>query len=920
MHELAHECALGLSVTTFTGYLDSLWRSAGDGRRLVAPVQRAILMEESVRTVRPVPQGYPYDGAGFMRLVEGVIKRAAAGNTTQPSGGDDPTHPGSHILASVHAYFESLETAGLIERGEAHSSLTKHLADVGLPDMIAVNRFTDLTVAQEAFLVAASGRCDVAVSLTYDPAVPATEAAAGLVSRLSGTATVQHVVSERARSEPAELIAIERSYGGVPSSPVEARGAVIVSEAWGELAEASRVVREIQDARAAGIPLESIAVVFRDPAPHIRMLRLALAEAAIAAEWDVQVPFERTGFGKAVLALLLVGCSAADRVTWMDLMRSPYSPAPTAVLDGLDAYARSGCISEDEAGRVLTERAVGEAARFIREISDACGSLAEEGSEQRWHAMAMGMLGRAHPRGFALTVDGMLDCAAARVLGDAVAGLRTATGRNGLAASLARALRGSPVSISSTGADSHVQVAAAERIRGRRFRCVILGGLTAAEFPRPGGDASFGALGAAEILANAGIDTSSGRDTHQERLLFYQVVTRASERLVLSRQSHDAAGRPVQASLFIDEVLDLYRDGTTDGEGHSLVPTRVLGLDEVAAEDSSPSTDRRATRRALLVGGSTTVPVPDVRPGEEGSALGEALRGELSGREVFSVTDIETYLQCPYRWFIERVIRPAELDVEIDASTSGRLAHAIMSETYDRFIEITGQPRLSVDTMPVALEIHASVSAGLLDEIGPNTAAETAELQRTVRRTARLLEADVTLLPGMAPTHREWSFGMVEDDEPEPFDGFGLRGRIDRIDLNDSHLVVTDYKRGGIGAEHGAGRLLGEGLVQLPLYAVVASRRLGRSIAGAVYRSIAGTAPRGFVTATIAGPPFAKTDILDATAVDDLVSQTIEKARQAVEGIRSCSIPADPASGRCAPFCGARAFCPGRKRGGGGSR
>lgn len=825
------------------------------------------------------------------------------------------------MLACARAYFAALERAGHVERGEAHAFLAMRAKDIALPDLIAVNRFTDLTPSQEGFLVEASRLCDVVISLTYDRAVPATEAALALVSRLSEHGTVEHVVAQRRRSEPEELIAIEQACGGRARQPIAARGAVVVSEAWGEMAEAARIVREIQDARAAGIPPGSIAVVFRDPTPHLRALRLALAEAGIAAEWDVQVPFERTGFGKATLALLQVGSRAADRVTWMDAMRSPYSPAPPALLDRLDAYVRSNRISDDEAGRVLNARLDGAAGRFLASVEAACEGLGEEGSEEQWHGIAMGMLGRAYPRGDVLALDGMLDCAAARVLADAVTGLRAAPNRKDLTASLSRALRGSPVSIGSTGAASHVQIAAAERIRGRRFRCVIVGGLTAAEFPRPGGDASFGALGAAEILAMAGVDTSPAGDARTERLLFYQVVTRASERLVLSRQSHDGAGRPVQASLFIDEVLDLYRAGTSDSEERDLVPTHILGLDDAAVGDAAPVTDRRAARQSILLGDRSVPGVPPhLHLAQEGPQADRGLCGEMAERETFSVTDIETYLRCPYRWFIERVIRPSGLDAEIDASASGRLAHAIMSETYDRFFQTTGELRLTGDTLPVALEVHEAVSARLLDDFRPDTAAEAAELQRTVRRTARLLEADATLLPGMVPAYREWSFGMADGDEPEQFDGFSLRGRIDRIDVADGHLVITDYKRGSIGPEHGAARLIDEGLVQLPLYAVVASRRLGRSVAGAVYRSIAGTPPRGFITESIAGCPFVKTDVLDAVAVDGLVSEAIGRAREAVDGIRSCSIPADPSEGRCAPFCAARSFCPGWRRGDGGSR
>ncbi|MBN2247136.1 MAG: PD-(D/E)XK nuclease family protein [Coriobacteriia bacterium] len=850
-----------------------------------------------------------------------LVQRAAESDFSPGRAAVQGTDPGSCLVRFIAAYFDALRAAGLVERGEAYRAVADSIDSLDLPDLIAVNRFTGLTRPQERYVTAASTRAEVIVSLTYTASLPATEAAAALVSRLCAVGEMKEVAPAEPYSASPELIAIERDFSTQRPVPLVSSGAVRISEAWGRVSEAARIVAEIEAARASGIEPDGIAVVLRDPMAHVRALRFALDEAGVPVCWDVQVPFERTGFGRAMLGVLSVCNGVADRVTWMDLMRSPYSPASLQVLDDLDARIRRLGLGGTEATRRLDSWLSGETAAFMRQARLACSRLAEDGSEERWHRLAKTMIGRAHSQGAVLAPEGLLDAAAARALVDAVAGLRGLPYADAPTRMLGTALRGTPVSMGGTAEGGCVHVLSAERVRGRRFQCVIVGGLTADEFPRVRRDEGYGALGAEVALARAGIDTAPRDDVSAERLLFYQVITRARERLVLSRRSHDDRGQPVQPSIFLEEVLDLYGAGEGGLDPRPGVGGSVLGLDAGCSGEGAPSTSRRKARSAALMGeeGSEitkaaarpTAGRPRVhRDSAWRDTLSDDTRRALQHRDIFSVSDIETYLQCPYRWYIERVIRPADLDARVDASTAGQAAHEVLARTYDRFIETTGEPRVTPDTLENALAVLRSLVAEVVAGVHVEGAREVADLRSAVGSTARILTVDATLLPGFEPRYREWSFGMTAGDDAEPMDGYALRGRIDRIDCTGSHLFVMDYKLGAVGAERGVTRFAERGLVQLPLYAYVASKRLGLEVAGAVYRSIKHGDLRGFVNESLRGKPFVSTDMVGADGIGEVIQVARDRAYEAVRGMRAGAIDADPADGRCSPYCIARPFCP----------
>lgn len=914
--EFAHDCPIGLATGTLDSFLDGHWYARGDGRSLVTSAERLILVDEAVR----ICQSESYDPRLATRGVTGVLDRlcrraAASPGAPMPPGEIDSV--AATLVRVVNTYAGLLSAAGMVERAEAHRIVIDGFEPSCVPDVLVVNRVMGLTATQEQFVVRASGMTEVLICLTYDSTVPATVAAAGLVSRLARMGTVDHQPLPGTFTAPGELAAIERHLGGPARSAAVAKGAVIISQAWGEGAESARIVREVQDAIGDGIAPGRIAIVFRDPSGYVAPLGTALFEAGIEAEWDGRVPFARSGLGRALLVALRF--SGGEHVERMDLLRTPYSPASHQDLDALDACIRSSGAVTARQFEVLAGRIEPATGLFIREVRRACDSVGSADSRQRWHRLVAGMLGRAWRGDACENGQALLDIGASRVFAEAIEAAAL-LGESGISASgIGAALAEATITVTAHEDPHRVQVMAAERARGRRFDCVIVGGLNAGVFPRTSRDDVLSAPTVAAELGSAGIDVAPRGGVEQERLLFYLVATRASRRLVLSAQSHDAEGRVRRPSTFLEEVLDLYRHEPLNEEPDSMPPQRVLEADGAAGHFDAPLTRRRALRAVASSGALDGCDAADQRRiararGRAHRATGElgaTTRETLAAREVFSATEIESYLSCPYRWYVERVVRPRELDVRIDAAAAGALAHTIMRDFYDEFTLRTGEPRLTPRLLTEARVIHTRVASAAAEGIRAVSAAEEIQVRATIRQTWQMLETDAALLPGLAPVHREWAFGM--DDEPEPFAGFLLKGRIDRIDADERILVVTDYKLGAVDHTRTYARFVDEGLVQLPLYAAVAARRLGLTVAGGVYRSMKGGKPRGFVDAVLADGSFVRNDAVDAETARQVVADAIEMAREAVAGMRGGRIAPVPPERGCPAYCSARAFCADRR-------
>lgn len=911
--ELSSTHPLGVSVERLDGWVGELWGLYGDGRRPVEDQQRTLLLREAIADTRLRFLVGSAATPGFARIMAYVAQRAAEEPRTALDTADPRSASDAEMLSLLRAYRSRLDCAGLVEPAET-TLLLASAPPAGGP--VFVHRFTDLGRAQEALLVSLASVREVHVSLPWEDGFPATEALDGLVRRLLPLATHRHCAADATGADP-ELARLEEGLFRAPE-PGPVNDAVSFRTAAGEEAEAALIAERAAVAAEKYGP-GRVAIVFRDAARHVGRLRVALAGDGVAADFDVLVPAARTAYGAAVSRLLGFALGREDAGSLLAFLRSPFSGADDAAIDELDARWRAHRATTRE--HMISDAArsgpgPGRALKLARRVCESPLSSATLGG---WKGLAGALLAAAHDsRSMREDRDAEEDAAAHRVLLDTVSRLAEVGSGRLTCADVLDAFAEVRVSPGTAERPGRVQVTEAHRLRARRFDAVIVGGLNAGDF------SAEGRSSAAAEIADRVFGTTRPTEQALERLLFYDVCTRARRELVLTRQTADSEGTPKRPSVFWEEALDLYRypDADLDASEEDGIVADTVRLADLhrAAPSLTPGRGRLRAQAAAGGAGGCDPRVADAL------ARGMARRGQLrdadtlaslAAREEFTATELETYARCPYRWFYSRAVRPETLDVWLDPRARGDLAHRALAGFYAALPARLGTPRVTAQVLSDALSLadeafeKAATSSRTPTAV---TLAEQDDLLRVHSRVRALIEADQDFLPGFAPRSTELRFGAArEGQEPPPagpvdLGGFLLRGSIDRVDDGEAGLAVIDYKSGEVPkrADFGPDRVL-----QVPLYAAVVAAVLGRPVVAGLYRSLKDASARGFyLGGAVGGCGLTSTDAVEGQhAVDGIVEAAIALAREAADGIRAGAIPVLPASPGACRYCPAAAFC-----------
>jgi ATP-dependent helicase/nuclease subunit B len=859
------ELPVGLRVATLDGVIQAEWGLRGDGRRLITRLQRDILCRRALGAAGFGEQ----PGRGLVALVAGMAVRHAA--TGQESRGPVP-EPAAGLISALRSYRSLLSEASLVEPGE----VARLLASTAPAAVIGAIGFVELQPAEELVLTGwARAGADVLLEVPWSEGVAGTQPSDPVVARLRATGAQVVDLGGPGDDRPVELRVVAGDlFAGRPLGRGE--GAVRLGTAQGDEAESRLISAYVHDLVAGGARPGSITIAFADPARHAGWLRRALDDEGLVADWDVYQRIGETPLGRATLHLWAFcrgGNAGEDLVSFV---RSPFSGATTREADLLDvALRRRG----ETIGPGVLSRAGRAAEPVKRSRALALLPITTE-TGRKWKALLDLLMRNAHPgRAPVLDSDGRPDAAAHRAFCHAVEEVLALGEGAVLADELFSAFSQMGVGTSGVRTAGSLLVTSVDRVPAVQPAHLILGGLTASEFPRRGtedrieGDAVRAALTALEI------DVDVEEQARAERLAFYLAVTSARRSLSLVRRESDDEGRALRESLFWDEFLDLYR-----------APGEPLG----------PSSGVELHTRAVSAGERYE------------ASCTAAVRGEISDRRVIeslatagpaSPGAIEIYLGCPYRWFVERCLRPEAPDIELDRMAVGRVAHEALAAFYRRWWERA--PRVTAETAEEAVRLaRECVAEATASAPRPRGLEEEHLLADVAPGVEGVVERDAAFLPEYAPSVVEWSFGMEEGDEPVDLGGVLLRGRADRIDIGPQGLMVVDYKRSRAASLADIRR---EGLVQLQLYAVAASKRLGLPVAGGVYRSLSTGEARGFVRDDVLGL-FKPRDLVDGDELERVLEEAVVAARDAVAGMRSGRIQPSPKRERCA-YCSASPFC-----------
>ncbi|NQU75404.1 MAG: PD-(D/E)XK nuclease family protein, partial [Planctomycetes bacterium] len=395
-----------------------------------------------------------------------------------------------------------------------------------------------------------------------------------------------------------------------------------------------------------------------------------------------------------------------------------------------------------------------------------------------------------------------------------------------------------------------IGVAGALDARAVRVCHLWLAGLNEGVFPAPAGQQSL--IGEVDRWAwgRRGMDLP-GRDdlTAREMLLFTMTISRATESLTLSWLYSDSTGRAMQRSGFVDALM-------------APIARWAEHVTTLPPAEFAPPAERIISRRELLnsalaataatAGGSDWAKwapalqkvrcdhyqtlrrlagplwaahrrwLPGPCDAYDGVVDDPALLAELArlvpAEMVFSASQIDSYLSCPWRYFAEHWLKVAPLpepDETLLPYQRGVLVHAVLRRMLATLrqagnvdpAKLTGGDTLAALDAAIAAEDAAAAGK-------TKTGLWNNELRQTRSAIVDYLRRQAALPAGPARVHHlELAFGMTasgsadEASIPEPIVLPGpagrvrLRGRIDRVDVllgpdQPPKALVIDYKTG----------------------------------------------------------------------------------------------------------------------------
>ena len=878
------ELSVGVNVSTFDEWMRDQWKLYGNSDRLLSTTLRKVFFQQ-------VLDGMSTDELGSLNAGKGTVELLSKLAPEYLTELDQIMTSGQLSAGQISAckvlerYKALLEEKSYVEGCQCLDYLLQSIPAQGAA--LIFSRVEDLSEARLKFVRKLSQKREVTFSL-YVPEGPAGYAAEQQLVLVGGPGCDCRVDAELAPAAKSQELndLLAMVFRAKEGSEVTPSGAVTFLSPLGQLAEAESISRYISQCVESGS--KSFVVYTSNPQKVWEALSQKLAAKGIAAHYKRSVRIQDSLAGRAFASLIDAYVMLSERAeleknidyqasehqmgdmswwpprTLTDYLISPISGIrverawmldkswrgnrtlyATRVLETLSKAAMSSRLCAETIKSLELGR-IGSAAQRIIEYLSAEASDEQSEAAQSEEALLQNQE--------SLKVMSKI-VSSAQELHEAGLKLTPQTLKSFMNLCKDQAVI-MPVS---NGIKSDIQVliapvSQAHSFEPHMFDTVIFQGMDTLNF---GVKASDGAL--QEFIRHASKTPKVSEFARYQRD-FYTALTTASTSVAFEKVEQ----KDVFNAVALSEVKACYpkdyakKTGVARGEEEVLV--------NLLPQASNPD---------------CVVELPTIEPGEIDPKLKnivvlprhltrETLEQELQGlievsREglpLLSASQIETYLECPYKWFTQRRIKISQVDTDFAPMQIGTFIHRVLELTHatllaealgcdvadvDSVVEsallqdIPGS-RITSDNLDHAKQVLDSCFVQVWDEqfnninrassneLIPHSIQERKQVENIREDLKDLLEFEASHFIGYQPRFFELRFGREEN--VVEYAGAQFTGSIDRVDVNaHGQALIIDYK-------HKATKDLKAYSAKLSLDSELSKEILPRHVQSAIYAQI----------------------------------------------------------------------------------
>ena len=844
------ELSVGVNVSTFDEWMRDQWKLYGSSDRLLSTTLRKVFFQQVLDGMSADELGSLNSGKGTVELLsklapEYLIELDQIINSGQLSAGQ------MSACKVLERYKALLEEKSYVEVCQCLDYLLQSIPAQGAA--LVFSRVEDLSEARLKFVRKLSQKREVTFSL-YVPEGPAGYAAEQQLELVGSPGCDCRVDAELAPAAKSQELndLLARVFRATEGNEVTSSGAVTFLSPLGQLAEAESISRYISQCVESGS--KSFVVYTSNPQKVWDALSQKLAAKGIAAHYKRSVRIQDSLAGRAFASLIDAYVTLNERAeleknidyqasehqmgdmswwpprTLTDYLISPISGISverawmldkswrgnrtlyaTRVLETLSKAAMSSRLCAETIKSLELGR-IGSAAQRIIEYLSAEASDEQSGAAQSKETLLQNQE--------SLKVMSKI-VSSAQELHEAGLKLTPQTLKSFIDLCKDQAVM-TPVS---NGVKSDIQVliapvSQAHSFEPHMFDTVIFQGMDTLNF---GVKASDGAL--QEFIRHASKTPKVSEFARYQRD-FYTALTTASTSVAFEKVEQ----KDVFNAVALSEVKACYpkdyakKTGLVRGEEEVLVnllpqasdQERVAELPTIESGEIDPKLKnivvlpRHLTRETLE---------------QELQGLIEVSR---EGLPLLSASQIETYLECPYKWFTQRRIKISQVDTEFAPMQMGTFIHRVLELTHATLLaealgcdvaevdsavepmllqDIPGS-RITSDNLDHAKQVLDTCFAQVWDEqfnninrassneLIPHSIQERKQVENIREDLKDLLEFEASHFIGYQPRFFELRFGREEN--VVEYAGAQFTGSIDRVDVNaHGQALIIDYKHKG---------------------------------------------------------------------------------------------------------------------------